>query len=479
MRVEVPMISYHSSEDGKSDRIMAVDCHPDASETSVTFLTVGGGGGEGDVRIWHVAEGQSPRYCSSLRKGHDGSVNCGRWAPEGSRVASAGDRGAVCVWSGGSSASWWRSLDENDERATCSKLAHADDVYDVAWSPCGEYLLTGAIDHTAALWHVGTKRRVRVISDHAHYVQGVAFDPRGECFATQSSDKTVRVYDEDWKKAAGKVLKFWDSDDKRHAVFANELQHAGFFRRLGFATDGELLVAPAALAAPGWEDHKTGAVAFARGEAARGPCAYYPAPDGQASVVKASPVLFDAGTRSLFALAFRDAVAVYDVAAPNPLLLVRGLHRAALTDLAWSNDASMLVVASGDGYLSFLKFSPDDLGRPDPPSRKLNIARGPPADPTPEPSPAKQITMLVAREKPELEDYETFDQLPASTPVKKKYSQPIDLAGDDDHHHHRAAAAAAAENVRLGDHHTNGQPARGSNNKKKRRIAPTLVADAA
>ena len=31
MRVESPMISYHSLEGGKSDRIMSVDCHPDAA----------------------------------------------------------------------------------------------------------------------------------------------------------------------------------------------------------------------------------------------------------------------------------------------------------------------------------------------------------------------------------------------------------------------------------------------------------------
>ena len=44
MKVHNPMISYHSLEGGKSDRVMGVDAHPDVSEGVVVFATVGGGG---------------------------------------------------------------------------------------------------------------------------------------------------------------------------------------------------------------------------------------------------------------------------------------------------------------------------------------------------------------------------------------------------------------------------------------------------
>ncbi len=32
------------------------------------------------------------------------------------------------------------------------------------------------------------------LREHSHYVQGVAFDPRGEYVVTQSPDRTVRAY---------------------------------------------------------------------------------------------------------------------------------------------------------------------------------------------------------------------------------------------------------------------------------------------
>lgn len=471
------MISYHSLDDGRSDRIMAVDCHPDMSESVVTFATVGGGGGEGDVRIWCVSRESStagevvaagdpssvemlgtspgararkdvPKYCASLRKGHDGAVNCARWAPDGSMIASAGDRGTVCVWTGESQAAWWRGLDEEgcEARANCSHLAHADDVYDVAWSPCGGYLLTGAIDHSANLWHVATKRRVRTMTDHGHYVQGVAFDPRGECFATQSSDKTVRLYvlPTNWetrkKGLVGKVLKLWpnpvdakvarkrqreiDNHDEENGlasqlrlspVFANELQFAGFFRRLAFSTDGEALVVPAALARPDIAGKRAamGAVAYARGKLGDGPCVYFPAGDGgSASVAKACPVLFDQGRRSVFALALTDSVVVYDIRNPQPLVVCKGLHRAPLTDLAWARDGSILIVASGDGYLSYLRFSIDDLGRPEPapPLASNQATHTAPIESRP-PTPQKQarspVNLLIPRKKSK--GLDTFD----------------------------------------------------------------------
>lgn len=350
------MISYHSLDDGKSDRIMAVDCHPDT--TVVTFLTVGGS----EVRIWAAGEAKTPpTFCTALTKGHEGSVNCARWCPSGDLLASAGDRGTVCIWKGQKSSEWWR---ENEPQF--SSLPHGDDVYDVAWSPDG-LLLTGAIDHVTTLWNVVTRKRVLSVSSE-HYVQGVAFD--GRSFATQSCDRTLRVYTLEGSKVSTKVIRTWEGGS-----FASELQHHSFFRRPAFTS--RKIIAAAAL---GDGTSKSGAVAFSRANLQV--CDYFPAPDGPAAAVRVAPPLFD---DDVFAVAFRDAVAIYSDAKPKPLMLVRGMHRAPLTDVAWANDASMLIVASSDGYLSFLRFDSlaDDLG--------LEITRPLPAIP-PSPLPQEETT---------------------------------------------------------------------------------------
>jgi WD40 repeat protein len=31
---------------------------------------------------------------------------------------------------------------------------HTKEIYDLAWSPCGRYFITGAIDNTACVWNL-------------------------------------------------------------------------------------------------------------------------------------------------------------------------------------------------------------------------------------------------------------------------------------------------------------------------------------
>lgn len=46
------------------------------------------------------------------------------------------------------------------------------EVYDIAWSPTGEYILTGSTDNTARIFSIADNVCVREIADHNHYVQG-------------------------------------------------------------------------------------------------------------------------------------------------------------------------------------------------------------------------------------------------------------------------------------------------------------------
>lgn len=45
---------------------------------------------------------------------------------------------------------------ENKEHWTIWKMlrGHLEDVYDLCWSPCSQFLFTGAVDNTAILWDV-------------------------------------------------------------------------------------------------------------------------------------------------------------------------------------------------------------------------------------------------------------------------------------------------------------------------------------
>lgn len=127
---------------------------------------------------------------------------------------------------------------------------HLEDIYDLCWSPDGQALVSGSVDHSVIIWQlnlgpvsssgsppktlsngvVGPAARVSnppysisqmtdsaatdlapdlalssaatvssgmkslIMRDHKHYVQGVTWDPTGFYVASLSSDRACRVY---------------------------------------------------------------------------------------------------------------------------------------------------------------------------------------------------------------------------------------------------------------------------------------------
>jgi len=67
--------------------------------------------------------------------------------------------------------------------------------------------------------------------------------------------------------------------------------------------------------------------------------------------------------RMVFAVATMDSVLLYDTEnQTRPVAVLKGLHYAALTDVAWSPDGSTLLLASEDGYCSIVSFDSGELG---------------------------------------------------------------------------------------------------------------------
>ncbi|KAI9235193.1 MAG: WD40-repeat-containing domain protein [Podila humilis] len=163
-------------------------------------------GGDGNVRIWKVVKDKEKdsthvEFLSSLNR-HTAAVNVVRFSPTAECLASAGDDGNIILWRPTESkeavSRFAESDDEEFERETwrvqSMMRGSLSDIYDLAWSPDGRYIISGSIDNTARIWDVRDAKCIHVLADHHHYVQGVAWDPLGEFVATQSSDRTVHIY---------------------------------------------------------------------------------------------------------------------------------------------------------------------------------------------------------------------------------------------------------------------------------------------
>ncbi|EPQ50803.1 WD40 repeat-like protein [Gloeophyllum trabeum ATCC 11539] len=183
------------------------------------------GGEDNHVRLWMVypnilppsviesastsaTETPAPRpprieYLATLSR-HSAAVNVVRWSPNGELIASAGDDGMIIIWAPTTSPhgiTYGSDLTPEDlqyekefwkPRTTfrCTTMQ----VYDLAWSPTGEYIIAGSTDNAARIFAAEDGKCLHEIAEHNHYVQGVAWDPLNEYIATQSSDRSMHIY---------------------------------------------------------------------------------------------------------------------------------------------------------------------------------------------------------------------------------------------------------------------------------------------
>ncbi|CCJ28915.1 unnamed protein product [Pneumocystis jirovecii] len=165
----------------------------------------------------------------------------------GGKLASGGDDGYVFIWAPVDNAQLTTSathadavLDKETWRILrCCRSAGAE-IYDLAWSPDSAYLLTGSMDHIA-------RQCIYQLTEHVHYIQGVAWDPLNMYLATTGSDRTLQLYRVETMAclqvtpyASFSRIEFPGAVGSYH----NEAL-LSFFRRLSFTPDGSLLLVPA------------------------------------------------------------------------------------------------------------------------------------------------------------------------------------------------------------------------------------------
>ncbi|KAL3801209.1 hypothetical protein HJC23_012609 [Cyclotella cryptica] len=240
------------------------------------------------------------------RSTNERTINAVKFSPDFSHLAATGDGGLVVVWtlplaqttSRIHRSAQWASLKEEKDLKFKILYNQSDDVMDLAWSADSKRFMVCSLDHTVAVFesanssnNTGVEWRTvfRSSKDHTHYVQGVAYDPKGVYMASSGSDRTVKIYTRKLKECTedelankkfelgkAKTVKFLnvnqsgsscsqnkvegaialekdeilpsteDKKEKRH-LFADELTVGSFFRRLAFTPDGGFLIVPAAL----------------------------------------------------------------------------------------------------------------------------------------------------------------------------------------------------------------------------------------
>ncbi|KAF9460394.1 WD40-repeat-containing domain protein [Collybia nuda] len=230
------------------------------------------GGEDNHVRVWMVHPNIRPstlveedpapngprpprvEYLATLSR-HSAAVNVVRFSPNGEFIASAGDDGMVIIWAPSTSpqaSTYGSDLSQEDlqhekeywkPRITfrCTTMQ----VYDLAWSPTGEYIIAGSTDNTARVFASVDGKCVHEIAEHTHYVQGVAWDPLNEYIATQSSDRSMHVYRISTKNgvfeahAVGKNTRMPHRHSRTPSAHGHSTSRPRMFRSQSIASDAD------------------------------------------------------------------------------------------------------------------------------------------------------------------------------------------------------------------------------------------------
>jgi WD40 repeat protein len=137
------------------------------------------GSDDGAVMIWDAESGD----CLRTLLGHGDGVQAVSWSPDGRRLASGSSDGIVMTW--------------DAESGECLRAlsGHGKTVRSVEWSPCGRRLASGSEDHAVRLWDASSGSCVHTLSGHRDEVLSVAWSRDGRHLASGSEDQTVRLWD--------------------------------------------------------------------------------------------------------------------------------------------------------------------------------------------------------------------------------------------------------------------------------------------
>jgi len=156
-----------------------------------------------------LSEHTQIEHIVTLSRGtNERGINAVKFSPSGLHLVAAGDGGTVVVWSvppTDGRSSFWSTMDKETDAPMKILFNQSDDVMDVAWSADSKRFTVCSLDHTLTVWEQtsgncagggqGEWRNVhRSAKDHTHYIQGVAYDPKGVYLASMGSDRMVKVY---------------------------------------------------------------------------------------------------------------------------------------------------------------------------------------------------------------------------------------------------------------------------------------------
>ncbi|KYF88809.1 protein kinase [Sorangium cellulosum] len=233
---------------------------------------------------------------------HPESVRDADFSPDGKRIVTACEDGAVRVW----------NADGTGEPLVLR--GHESLIISVAFSPDGKRILTASFDKTARVWNADGTGEPLVLRGHKGAVLSAAFSPDGKRIVTACDDRAVRV---------------WNADGEGEPLVLRDRE--GAVMSAAFSPDGKrIVIASFDDTTRVWNADDKGEPLVLRGHEDRVTSAAF-SPDGKRIVTGS----------------FDNTARVWIVDGTGDPLVLRG-HENAVRSAAFSPDGTRIVTASFD-----------------------------------------------------------------------------------------------------------------------------------
>jgi WD40 repeat protein len=210
--VDVPTGDIAAKLAGQTGKVTAIAFNKDGSRLAVACGTVGK---SGEVRLYTMSSGGLPNSTPEhVIQAHADLIYDIAFSPDGKTLATTGYDRLIKLW------------DANTGKEANVLKDHSDTVYGLAFSPNGKYLASGSADRAVKIWEAATGKRLFTLSDATDWVYAVAWSPDGKHVAAAGVDKSVRI----WQVTADGVKLI-------HSIFAHEKAVV----RLAYTADGQTL----------------------------------------------------------------------------------------------------------------------------------------------------------------------------------------------------------------------------------------------
>lgn len=192
--------------------------------------------GDDRVRLWHIDYQNGSGSLLAQLPVDDVLFRAVAMHPTERVIAAGCNSGAIYLWQQTCTGEW---------RALRTLLGHTYWVASLAFSPDGEWLVSGSYDRTLRLWHWRTGELLHVLHGHTEWVWSVAFHPQPtatqQWVASCGSDNTVRL----WEAHSGQLIRTLQG-------------HTNWVRAVTFSPDGAMLISGSSDETIKWWDVATG-----------------------------------------------------------------------------------------------------------------------------------------------------------------------------------------------------------------------------